>query len=105
MDARMNQPVVDHEIPALRKSREDGEIRDITAAKIERRVGAEIGCRFAFECFMLGVIAAQQTLSARSHRHATRHRVSSRTPQFLGFGQAEIVVRREIYSAAPAKRA
>src|SRR6266851_3882849 len=103
MDARMNQRVVDHEIPALRKSREDGEIRDITAAKIERRVGAEIGCSFAFECFMLGVIATQQTRSARSDRHATRHCLGSRPPQFLGFGQAEIIVRREIYSGALAK--
>src|ERR1700736_5496475 len=105
MNARMDQFVMDHKILSLRQRREDRKIGYVTTAKIQRRFGAEIGRGLAFERFMLGMITAQQARSARSHRHATHHRVGSGAPQFFGFRQAEIVVRREIYSGALAKRA
>jgi hypothetical protein len=50
------------------------------------------------------MIAAQQTRPAGADGNAARHRIGGGLPQFGGFGETKIVVRREIYSGTAAKR-
>src|SRR5262249_13538600 len=49
------------------------------------------------------VIAAQQTGTAGADRNAAGDSVNCRLPQFLGFGEAEIVVRGEIHAGTRAQ--
>lgn len=98
VDAGMHQFVMNDQIATLWQRREDREIGNVAAAKIERCFGAEIGRRFALKRFMLGMITAQKARSTRSNRHASCQRVTGGPFQFLGFSQTQIVVRTKIYT-------
>ncbi len=77
-DARMcacvNQRVMHDNVAALRQGREDGHIGCIAAAEKQCAFGSEERGCFRFQCFVLGMIAAQQARSAGADGDAAGER-------------------------------
>ena len=102
--ARVNMLVVNHEISALRRGGEQGLIGGVAAAEIKRRFDPKKIGGSLFQGFVLGMIAAQKTRSARAHRHSARESRARGIAQFFGMRQSEIVIGRKVESAKVLQR-
>jgi hypothetical protein len=102
--ARMNPLVVNYEITALRCRCEQGEIRGIAAAEIQRGLRAEVGTRGLFQSLVLHMIAAQEPRSAGADRYLTRHRLARGGAQFARIRERQIIVGGKIKTAEALQR-
>src|SRR5882757_1797399 len=101
---RMNPLVVNYEITALRRRGEQGEIRGIAAAEIQRRLRAEVGTRGLFQSLMLHMIAAQESRSAGADRYLTGQRLARSGAQFARIRERQIIVGGKIKTAEALQR-
>ena len=105
MRAGMHQRIVKHKIAALGQGRDQRRIGGKACTKKQSAFCAKESLGFVFECFMFGMVAAQETRAASAHRDSALESIDQRRFQRVGFRQSQIIVGRKINTSAAFQRA